>query len=164
MTIAEQLRDVRAGLAEWAQTCGASVEIAADAVHLWHLLKGKPGAVRALLLFESEQKRGEYEETGRVDRKFLLILSRGRGFTLDPADNLVEGSAGGLPMYDVIESARDAVRALNADPQDETGERLVNYQQTVRVDAGELRVDAYQIEFSLAAQMLITNRPETRTD
>ena len=41
--------------------------------------------------FDAEVKRGEYEESGRVDRKFLVIVSRGRGFTFDPGDSLTAG-------------------------------------------------------------------------
>lgn len=153
MTIAAQLSYVLACLGDWSRTNTSPVAVANDAEHLWRLLSTKPGAARAILLFDSEEKRGTYEETGRVDRKYLLILSRGRGFAADPSDNLLGNSAGGPALYDLLESARDALRGIQADPLLETNEPWLNYTRTGRMDLGDLRADAYQLEFTLAAQL-----------
>jgi len=153
MTISEQLIKLRDALADWARENSGSVVVASDPVHLWNLLSTKPGAPRGILLFDSEEKRGDIEEAGRVDRKFLLVISRGRGFTADRADALTKGSAGGKPLFDLVEEAREIVRSIEVESPEEIDEVVTNHLRTARFDSGDLIVDAYQIEFSLATQL-----------
>lgn len=155
MTIGEQLAFVRDGLTIWAAEVKARVEIAADPVHLLGLLATSPGAPRVVVMFDAEEKRGEYEENGRVDRRFIVVVSRGRGFKLDPGDALLEGVAGGRPLYDLVEYARENIRTLVFDR--ETTEGIPNYLATRRLQLEELNVDAYQIEFSIGTQLPLHN-------
>lgn len=156
MTIGEQLQFIQQQLRPWADDTKGRLEIAADPVHLLGLLAVSPGAARIVILFDGEEKRGEYEETGRVDRKFLVTVSRGRGFKLDPGDALIEGAAGGKPLYDLVEEGRELVRALVFDR--ETTEGMPDYKATRRVQLEELTVDAYQIEFTIGTQLPIPNQ------
>lgn len=163
MRIADQLKDITAALNDWAETEGGSAAVARDKVHLWDLLTLKPGAPRAVVLFWSEKLRGDFGNMallGRVDRTFLVIVSRGRGFKLNPGDSLTEGAGGGKAMFDLVEGARDVIRALQLDPN--TTERPVDFKGIDPFDAGEeLRVDAYQIEFSIGTQLLsYTGEPD----
>jgi hypothetical protein len=151
MTIGEQLELTRDTLLPWAQEIKGRVEIAADPVHLLGLLGTSPGAPRIVVLFDAEEKRGEYEETGRVDRKFLVVVSRGRGFKLDPADALLEGVAGGKPLYDLVEEAREMVRQIQFEAA--TTEVRPDYKGTRRLQLEGMVVDAYQIEFTIGVQL-----------
>ena len=155
MTIAEQIAVIKAALVSWSKQNKGNVHVAGDAAHLFRLLANSPGSLRAVILFDAETKRGEFESSGGVDRKFLVVISRGVGFKLDPADNLVEGSAGGRPLYDLIEEGRETVRALRF-----TGDGQIepepDYKGTNRTQfEGLLATDAYQIEFTLGTQLPI---------
>lgn len=151
MTISEQLTFIAEQLKPWANDTKTRVEIAADPVHLLGLLATSPGAARVVVMFDAEEKRGDYEELGRVDRKFLVVVSRGRGFALEPEQSLVEGVAGGRPLYRLVEEAREMIRAMRFSP--ETTESLPNYLATRRLQVEEAAVDAYQIEFQIGVQL-----------
>jgi hypothetical protein len=81
MTISEQLKFLKEQLTPWVREVKGRVEIAADAVHLLGILATAPGAPRVVVLFDGEDKRGDYEELGKIDRKFIVVISRGRGFS-----------------------------------------------------------------------------------
>ncbi len=158
MTIAEQLKFVAAQLKPWADEVKGRVEIAADAIHLLGILATSPGSPRCVILFDAEDKRGEYEELGRVDRKFMVVVSRGRGFALDPGQSLTEGVAGGRPLYDLVEQCREMVRGMVFNR--ETTEGVPIYTGTARFSLEENAVDAYQINFSIGTQLPLHNEPE----
>jgi hypothetical protein len=151
MTIGEQLIFIRAGLRAWVEDIKGRVEVAADPLHALGLLATAPGAPRVVVMFDAEVKRGDFEETGRVDRQYLLIVSRGRGFKLDPGDALLEGVAGGKPLYDLVEEGREVIRALVFTEDESTP----NYLAARRVKLEDLTVDAYQLEFSVGTQLPI---------
>lgn len=156
MTIAAQLNQVATALDAWAKEHGGTAEVAADPFHLFALLGNKPGGVRAVVLFAGEAKRGEYEEQGAVDRSFGVIISRGRGFTLDPSASLVKGAGGGEPLYDLIEEARQLIRRISFDA--ETTEVTPNYLGCDLFPASEGKpVDAYQLNFSIGTQLPVAS-------
>lgn len=154
MTIAECLRRVRDELAEWMLETGGTAEVATDAVHLVTLLSSKPGAARAAVLFDGEELRGDLDTLGRVDRRFLVVVSRGRGLLLDSGDRLTAVvGAGGKPLFDLVEEAREVVRLIRFD--EGTTEVVPRVSGIRRVEMEGMLVDAYQIEFSLGVQLAV---------
>lgn len=151
MTIGEQLQQIKTSFDTWAKQSKAKVQIASDFVHLVSLLTTSPGDLRVLILFDSEIKRGDYEETGRVDRKFLFVLSRGKSFRMDTGSALLEGSAGGQPLYDLIEEAREVGRLIRFSA--ETTEEIPNYQGASRLQIDGIITDSHQLEFSIGTQL-----------
>lgn len=153
MSITEQITYVRDELQDWAAAYGGGCEIAGDIVHAFALLQHKPGSVRCVVWLSGEEKRGEYEEAGFVDRTFTVFVSRGRGFTLEPGDSLTARTAGNAePLYDLVEEARQVIRGLEF-AADET-EVTPNF-KSIRPFAfpTERPVDAYQIEFSIGSEL-----------
>lgn len=161
MTIREQLKFIAAQLQPWAGECKGRVEIAADAVHLFGILATTPGAPRVVVLFDGEDKRGDYEELGKVDRKFMIVVSRGRGFVLNPGQSLTDGMAGGKPLYDLCEEGREMLRALVFDRT--TTDGLPNYTGMSRLQMEGLNVDAYQINFMIGVQLPLHNQEEVES-
>lgn len=160
MKIREQFQTLHAALDTWARERGGLCEIASDPFHLLALLQHKPGGIRAAILFAGEIKRGDFEETGAVDRNFSVILSRGRALTAEPSDSLMKESAsGGAPLFDLVEQARDIVRAIQfedtgAVPLEQlTTEVTPNYlgAEVFAVDGKPL--DAYQLNFQIGTQL-----------
>lgn len=151
MKIKDQLTQIRDTLDGWARGHGGRVFIASDPYHLVTLLRENPKAMRCGLMFHGESKRGDYEERGAVDRTFWVVCTRGQGLKLEPGASLVEGSAGGVPLFDLVEEARQIIRGIQFDPG--TTETTPNYLGTEPFNTEGYLVDAYRIEFSIGVQL-----------
>lgn len=151
MRIADILKSVRAALQTWADQYKGGAEIARDPVHAFSILQQKPGGVRAVILFQSEDKRGDYEEAGLCDETFFVVLTSGKSLQLNPGDDLVDGAAGGPAMYNLIEDARDIVRGLSLDDDTEVTPNYKGCRPYVL--PGNILTDAYQLEFSIGNQL-----------
>lgn len=151
MTIAEQLLQLQAGLAGWCKENGGTVKIAHDVPHLFKILGDSPGTARVAILFAGEKIRDEVfsDVTGRVDRKFWIAFSR--GYTLEnyPGKSLVEGVAGGKPMFDLIEEGRTALRLVRFE---DTDEPIPYYKSTELLTFEGVTLDAYRIEVEVCAE------------
>ena len=114
MTIKDQLTAIKTGLKAWQTQYTAQVHIAHDVPHLFRILGGNPGVPRAGILFAGETTRNELlsDVIGRVDRKFWVAISRGYDLEAWKGKSLIEGVAGGAPMFDLLSDARDTLRAL----------------------------------------------------
>lgn len=161
MTIAEQMTGILASLETWTESNKGSIHIAGDGVELIEMLAMKPGAFRVVLFFRDELPRGTFDECGKVDRTFLVVISRGRGLTIARDQNLVGQSSGGRPLFELAEECREVCRGYVTEP--ETEERPVTYKGLRPfAQSGELIMDALQIEFSIGT--LIPNTNEQSTD
>ena len=152
MTIKEQMRLLEKALEPWAVANAGSVKVANDKPHLFQLLGTSPGAPRAAVYFVEERPRSKKFDdiAGRVDRKFWVCISRGRGFNAELGKSLTEGVAGGKPMFILVEEAREEVRAARQDDIDET---RPYYKGTYPIDLEDATVDAYYLEVVLAAEI-----------
>ena len=151
MKISEQLKAVRDALADWAREHGGQVFVAADPYHLVTLLRETPKAIRCVVMFHGETKRGDYEERGAVDRTFWVVCTRGQGLKLEPGASLVDGVAGGLPLFDLVEEARQIIRGIQFSA--DTTEVTPNYLGVEPFSTEGYLVDAYRLEFSIGTQL-----------
>ncbi len=152
MKISDMLKYAQGQLEIWAKTQkGGRARIAADPVDLLEILTNTPGGICAAIMFHSEQKRGIYEESGGVDRTFWVAITRGRGMRLHRGEELVQANAGGPPLYDLLEEARQQVRALQFDAA--TTEVSPDYKGTRPIQVEGYLLDAYIIEFSIFDQL-----------
>lgn len=158
MKIAAQLKQVRDALQLWAAEKGGTAEIARDPFHLLSLLQIKPGSFRAAVLFASETKRGDLEETSMVDRGYSVILSRGRGLTAKPTDSLVVGQGDGEPLFDLVEQLRELIRGLSFETG--TTEVTPNYTGTEIFAVDGKAIDAYQLNFQIGTLLPVPAQPE----
>lgn len=152
MTIAEQLKFIAAGLAAWGKENSGSVKIAHDVPHLFKILGEAPGAARAAILFAGETTRNERfaEIEGRVDRKFWIAFSRGYTLESYAGKSLVDGVAGGKPMFDLIEEGRTVLRLLRFEGTDEP---VPYYKSTELLTFEGVTLDAYRVEIEVAADI-----------
>ncbi len=98
---------------------GAPAFIAGDKIHAWEILKNRPGTCKIAVGFENEKARVNFpggDITGRVNQNLYAIISRGRGLNQVRSDNLVYGSGGGSPLFDLAEQMRDMMRLMRFDP------------------------------------------------
>jgi hypothetical protein len=152
MNIKEQIRLLEKALEPWAAANAGSVKVANDKLHLFQLLGASPGAPRAAVYFVEERPRSRRfdDMAGRVDRKFWICVSRGRGFNAALGKSLTEGVAGGKPMFALVEEAREEVRGVRQDDIDET---RPYYKGTYPINLEDATVDAYYVEVALAADV-----------
>lgn len=158
MTIAEQSKAIVAALKDWAVPNKGRAFMAGDPIHLLDELRSKPGSPSAGVLFIEELARGEHPELGRVDRSFKVVISRGRSFKLVPGESLTEGAAGGPPMFDLAEQAREIILAMRADaaamgdnPWSE--DQLPTYKGIRQFEINGMILDAYEVSFTIPAQI-----------
>ena len=145
---------------------GTNVFIASDFIHAWEMLKSSPAAGSVAILFEEEKARVNFEGgdiTGRVDRFFDLVVSRGRGLTLTRSDNLTQGVSGGVPLFEMAEQLRDVVRLMRFDPQTD---EVPNYIGMSRWGKEEgINMDAFKVSIWIGSQLALpsatslTNQP-----
>ena len=150
--IADDIRLIQTGLANWAQAYQGSVKIAHDVPHLFKLLGENPGSVRAAILFAGETIRDENfsDVTSRVDRKYWIAFSRGYTLEAYAGKSLVDGIAGGQPLFLVIESARDQLRLLRFNQTDEN----IPYYKSIELLTFEgVTLDAYRLEIVVCADI-----------
>ena len=152
-TTAANLRFLQSSLKQWADDHGGTVEIAADIVHLFALLSIKPGGFRVGLKAKGEDKRGELEEVGFVDRKYWVCLSFGQSMQLNKGQAMVKGPGGGEAWGDIIDSCRDWLRGLSFEPTTtEVGPNYTGWHELIEIHPDFL-VDGVYIEFTIG-QML----------
>lgn len=154
MTVTAQLELIRDKIRElWGTEGRRPVEIASDPMHLFGMFADTaPNGARAVVMFTGEQKRGDYEEIGAVDRSFLVVITSGRGM-VDKGDATRAG-VGYTPLYSIFESARQAVRAIEWPVREEGQagclEGIADYKSAGIFQLPDGRpVDAMQMEFSI---------------
>lgn len=163
MRIADQALKLQQNLDQWIQQEGGKCIVAFDAVHMWSLLLSRPGTIRIVVAYDGESPRETFPGgsiTGRVDRRFLIGVSRGRGLNPNRGDNLIGLSGGGRPLFEFTEEVAALCRGIIMDPM--TTERPVEYKGITRLDIPGMIVDAFQIEISIGTQLpIVTDQPQT---
>lgn len=113
VTISQQSVAIKTTLEGWATPRGGRVAVMANQRHLWEELIDLPQAAanqspRIMVLCAGEDLRLPGEpDCHRVDRRWQVVLVKGRGFYKDPlSGNVAE------PFTDSIEAIRDLVRTM----------------------------------------------------
>jgi hypothetical protein len=163
MTLREQLEAIEDALKDFARDNAATVVVANDVEHLFQIIGEGAGTCRVGILFVSEKPRsGEHSDLlNRVDRVFHVGIARRRGYNLVPGDSLTEDTASGAPMCDLLESARDAIKSIVMADFDEP---LPHYGGTELMTMNGQVVDAYRLEFSMAADLPDPETEDTAED
>jgi hypothetical protein len=166
ITIRSQLQFIYDTFTIWANTNGQaySVEVVPDMVHMWEQLLNTSQSSRILIMYNGELIRGEFgiaAPLGRVDRKFMVVLSRGQSLTFPIATQYLQTTQNAKPLYEDVEEVRDICRALIFDPN--WCEQPVDYLGTTPfpTDGSGRVLDAVSIEFSVGTQLgLIVSQPD----
>lgn len=152
MTTGDQIKAIMTGLEQWRRKFSGSVDIAHDVPHLFKVLGESPGKVRAAILFAGQTSRDELNSdvVGRVDRKFWIAFSRGYSLESYKGKSLVDGIAGGGPMFEIIDAALDPIRKLRIGTEDEP---VPFYKGTELLTFEGVTLDAYRIEIFVTAEL-----------
>lgn len=158
MTTKAQLIALKAALVIWGGPLGAQIDVGACISELFGMFaEGAPQGLRVKILFAGETKRGEFEEAGMVDRNFTIVMKTPKSMARE-ADDTKESNAT-RPPYDLVESLRDALRAVQfGDPDNADGtnttEVTPDYKGTgIFQTPTQGAVDGYQLDISIGTQL-----------
>lgn len=118
-SIINKLTALQAALGNKPDMDMAPAFIASDKVHSWEILKNAPGTAKIAIGFEDEDARVNFpggDITGRTNQTIYAIISRGKGLQSNRSDNLVVGSGGGKPLFQLAECMRDKMRTMQFNP------------------------------------------------
>lgn len=152
MTIADQLLLIRAGLYQWATALGGMAQICSDMHHMWMQAWVKSDTPRLLICYVGEDIRGPFSiaaATHRVDRTFNVMITRGRGFNPARGDSLVQTVGDAEPLFKLVEEVRELIRTMGGISE----ENPVDFKNVRSFPLGEVIIDAYVIEFSVATDL-----------
>lgn len=150
--VKDQLESMRYTLDTWAQQYNGKAFIASDLNHMWKVAWQSSSQLRIICVYMGEVIRGDFKiaaATGRVDREFNVMLTRGKGFNQERGDSLTKQVGNEPPLFDLVEEARDILRSL----VDISAEAPVDYKGIRTMQMGELILDAYIVEFSVATDL-----------
>lgn len=165
MSIAEQAKAIQDAMNGWlvAPTQGQAF-VVSDLQHLWKLLFNKSSGLKVLIMYAGEEIRQVFEGAailGRVDRRWIVVVSRGRGLYVERGISLTDDNQGGEPLFNLVEQARDIVRALMLNPA--STERPIDYTRIIQfpTEGTGMIIDAYQIEFTIGTQLqMVKSTPD----
>ncbi len=155
MKIKDQLAQLKQDATAWTKANPGSVAVASDLSDVLTQLRLQTaaGMVAVSILFYGEKKRGEYEESGMVDRTFWIAMTVSKGMKADASARLTDGAAGAKPLYELAEDFRDnVIRAASFNA--ETTEVTPDYKgmDPLVVD-GQTLTDTLKLEFSIGVQL-----------
>lgn len=157
ITIASQFQTILQVVQPYVQQLDAGIAIVcADLVHLWANLWKQSQKTRILIMFNGEDIRGPFATASvlsRVDRKFLVVVSRGRSYNVtDRGAPLYEGIGNELPLFTVVEQVRDILRGIQWDTT--WCENPDDYKGIIPFGTPPgIVIDALQIEFSIGTNL-----------
>lgn len=127
--------------------------IASDKIHSWEILKNRPGTCKIAVGFSRGQARANFaggDITGRENQYYYAAISRGRGLAQTRSDNLIYGSGGGKPLFELAEIMRDFLRAIRFDP---VNDERPNYVELAEWDLQAFGIDAYEAKIWVGTQL-----------
>jgi hypothetical protein len=131
--------------------------IASDKVHSWEILKNRPGTSKIAVGFSKGVARSNFpggDITGRENQYYYAAISRGRGLNQVRSDNLIYGSGGGKPLFELAEIMRDALRAIRFDPVNDEQPDYVGMEEW---DLQVFGIDAYEVQIWVGTQLPLMN-------
>lgn len=137
--------------------------IASDKLHAWEILKNRPGTCKIAVGFEGGKARVNFpggDITGREDQTFYAIISRGRGLQQVRSDNLIYGSGGGLPLFDLAEQMRDLLRGIRFDP---TTDEPTDYTSIEEWNEVSFDIDAFICRIWVGTQLAQPSATQNNT-
>jgi len=150
ITISDEAKLIRDALQSWVSQYGGEAAIVSNLREMWNQASINSDTPRILICYMGETARGSFSQLSawhRVDRNWTVAVTKGRGYYLNRGDGLASTDATELPLYDVIESARDVVRGLQTISEETP---MPDYRGIKPMQLGNLVVDGYTIELTTA--------------
>jgi hypothetical protein len=145
---------------------GAPCFIAGDRSHCWEILKNRPGTCKIAVGFDDEKARSNFpggDRTGRVNQNYYAVISRGRGLNQVRSDNLIYGSGGGKPLFELAEILCDGLRSIIFDPVTDEKPDYVSFGNS-NWPLDKFGIDAYEVKIWVGTQRPLLNPLQATTE
>ena len=157
-SISLQLNWIKKVLSDWAVDQGGIAVIAKDIDHMWEIAYETSLVPRCIITYAGEDVRGDFAiaaATSRVDRHFIVLVTRAGGFSADRGKSMSEQVGNARPFTDILEEARDLIRALEFDASVTEAQPTdpVDFKGIKPVTIDGYPIYAYTIEFSIGTQL-----------
>jgi hypothetical protein len=150
ITIADEANLLQKTLQDWVNNFGGSAAVVSNLRDWWNQAATNSTQPRILICYMGEDSRGSFSQIApwhRVDRKWSVAVTRGRGYYANRGDSLSSETALEMPLFDVVETVREIIRSM-LDISEETPS--VDYRGIKPMQLGNLVVDGFSIEFTTA--------------
>lgn len=115
VSISNQASQIVARLSQWAEPLGGIAIVASNLKDNWKQSYQSSQKPLILVAYMGEDSRGDFpvmNRNHRVDRKWSVIIKRGRGFLVNRGDSLNVGNQQVEPFYDSVEKIRELLRTM----------------------------------------------------
>lgn len=161
-SIGDKLKQMQAALD--GQIDSAPCFIASDDVHEYEILKNRPGTPKIAIGWSKSVARVNFpggDITGRQNQFYYATISRGRGLNQTRSDNVIYGSGGGKPLYELGEILEDFCRAIRFDP---VTDEQPDYISTENIDVKFYGVDGVKVKIWVGTQKALFNPLQLQTE
>lgn len=152
ISISQQASNILAVLQPYAQASGGTAEVVSNLQMLWLQASMATDRPRILVCYNGETSRGDFSVANvnhRVDRQWIVAVTRGRGWNSNRGDSLYKTVGTVDPFYDVVEEVRELLRTKS----DISEEFPIDYKRISPMISGNKALDSYGIEFSVASDI-----------
>ena len=146
---AQQIVDV---LNPYATKSGGVAVTVSNLQMLWAQASMASDRPRILICYNGETSRGDFSVANvnhRVDRTWVVAVTRGRGWNADRGSSLYKTVGNADPFYDVVEEVRELLRCMIGISE----EFPIDYKRVSPMSSGNKALDSYAIEFSCAVDI-----------
>lgn len=165
MTLKDLANFIRDQFQDWVQATEGSGKavVASSLSHMWQMAWNNTAGLRVFVVYAGEGIRNSNGEgvgapLGRVDCKWTVAVSRGRGFAAERGDTLTADVQDARPLFDLLDEAIELARSLMTDPA--TTEQPTDYIgcRPMVFPNGQI-ADGYLIDFSVGNQRTLYEVP-----
>jgi len=152
ISISQQAQNIVDVLRPYAETSGGVAEVVSNLRELWAQAAMSSDRARILVCYNGEQSRGDFSVANvnhRVDRQWIVAVTRGRGWNSKRGDSLYKTVGSTDPFYDVVEEVRELLRTITNISE----EFPIDYKRISPMTSGNKALDSYGIEFSCASDI-----------
>lgn len=150
ITISQEANLIQEELQTWVRQYGGTAAVVSNLKELWNQASMNSQVPRILICYNGESSRGTFSQIStwhRVDRSWLIAVTKGRGYYSNRGDSLSNGLNVEMPLFDAVENVRDVVRFMQ-NISEETPSP--DYRSTKPMQMGNLVIDGYLIEITTA--------------
>ena len=150
ITIAEEAALIQAQLQAFVATFGGTASVVSNLREWWNQAATNSDSPRILICYMGEDSRGSFSQIApwhRVDRKWSVAVTRGRGFYANRGDSLLSADIPESPLFDIVETVRDIIRAMQTISEETPSP---DYRGIKPMQLGNIVVDGFEISFTTA--------------
>jgi len=159
LPVSAQLSQLKQVLSDYAMKAGGTAVVVSNLQMLWEQSSMANDRPRILICWNGENRRGDFSVASvnhRVDRKFIVAVTRGKGWGSERGASVYKTVGDADPFADVVSEVRDLIRCMVGI----SGEFPIDYVGTSPMTSGNKSLDSYGIEFTTAndnPEILMTN-------